>query len=714
MSLWAELKRRKVFRVGGAYVVIAWLAVQVASIAFPAFEAPAWVLRVFILVLMLGFPLALVMAWMLDVTAEGVRLDAAPLGNKRMGAIAVGLVGLALVWYFIGQPAVRDSGEAAATGASSPTSADPAAAAQRSIAVLAFADLSAEGDQAYFAEGVSEELLNLLARIDGLKVAARTSSFQFKDGKTGIGEIGRALKVDTVLEGSVRKAGEQVRVTAQLIRVSDGFHIWSESYDRRLDNIFAVQDEIAAAIVAALKLKLDVAVQAPARTADVAAYDLYLQGRQLAREPTRAGLLRAISHYEQAIALDPGFASPYSGIAEAWVWLEDYGGERSDEAFPKAERAARRALELDPRAAEALAAMALVRDRMHNDAVGAREAFEQALAINPSYVPAYNLFGDVLRDMGEYRLAVDVHRKAVELDPLSVFMKTRLANKLMDVGQFDEAEALLRGILAQAPDNAYALEEVANLALVRGELADAVAAYQRVHVGRPGDPYAAARIARIGAYLDDEAIANAGLAAAHARGADNRWELRSLGHLARWQQQAAQIDRLSQQTGAEGARWRATAAEMRGDWSQARAQLREALDMGGYDTARVAQTNHADTLIELAWVEKQMRGEDWQVQARAADAILAKAASEGAVRVGDVDHLRFLQARLAGIRGDRALALDHLQGAIAQGFPVHWFLRNDPVFASWREDPAFIALVDGLLAHAAAERAKIAGVVILP
>jgi TolB-like protein/Tfp pilus assembly protein PilF len=511
MSLWVELKRRKVFKVGGAYVVIAWLAVQVASIAFPAFEAPAWVLRVFILVLMLGFPLALVMAWMLDVTADGVRLDAAPLGNKRMGAIAAGLAALALVWYFIGQPAVRDAREIAATGTASPASAP--AAASRSIAVLAFADLSAQGDQAYFAEGVSEELLNLLARIDGLKVAARTSSFQFKDGKAGIGEIGRALNVDTVLEGSVRKAAEQVRVTAQLIRVSDGFHIWSESYDRRLDNIFAVQDEIAASIVAALKLELDVAVQAPARTVDVAAYDLYLQGRQLAREPTRAGLLRAISHYEQAIALDPGFASPYSGIAEAWVWLEDYGGERSDEAFPKAERAARRALELDPRAAEALAAMALVRDRMHSDAFGAREAFEQALAINPSYVPGYNLFGDVLRDMGEYRLAVDVHRKAVELDPLSVFMKTRLANKLMDVAQFDEADTLLRGILAQTPDNAYALEEVANLAFVRGEFAEAVAAYQRVHAGRPGDPYAAARIARIGTYLDDEAIANAGLAA---------------------------------------------------------------------------------------------------------------------------------------------------------------------------------------------------------
>jgi hypothetical protein len=153
---------------------------------------------------------------------------------------------------------------------------------------------------------------------------------------------------------------------------------------------------------------------------------------------------------------------------------------------------------------------------------------------------------------------------------------------------------------------------------------------------------------------------------------------------------------------------------MRGDWPQARAQLREALDMGGYDPARPAQTNHATALIELAWVEKQMDAEDWQIPARAADAILAKAASEGAVRVGDVDHLRFLQARLAGIRGDRALALEHLQGAIATGFPVHWFLRNDPVFGAWREDPSFTVLVVGLLEHAAAERAKIDGEVILP
>jgi hypothetical protein len=307
-----------------------------------------------------------------------------------------------------------------------------------------------------------------------------------------------------------------------------------------------------------------------------------------------------------------------------------------------------------------------------------------------------------------------VHRKAVELDPLSVFMKTRLANKLMDVGQLAEAGALVRGILAASPDNDYALEEAANLALVEGEFAAAVAAYQKVHAARPGDAYPASRIAKVAAYVDDASVADVALAAAGIRGAGNRWEMTALSDLAEWRGIAAPIERLTQQTGPRGARWRAIAAERRRDWPQARAQLLEALSMGGYDAARPAQTQHAVELVELAWAEQQLGGEEWQATAGAADRILAQAASEGAVRIADLQNLRFLQARLAGIRGDRDAALQHLQAAIAQGFAQHWFLRHDPVFGAWREDPAFTALVAGLLQRGAAERAKIGGEVVLP
>ena len=234
MRLFDELKRRKVFKVGAAYLVVAWLAVQAASIGFPAFDAPPWVLRIFILIALLGFPIAVVMAWVFDLTPEGVKLDADTSGSKRLFAVAALLVVLAVGWYFYGQPSFR-KGDVA-----TPTIAD-----QNSIAVLPFANISGKADQSYFSDGMTEELLNVLAKVPQLKVVARTSVFQFKDKGGDIREIGRKLGVTNIVEGSVRRDGPEVRITAQLVRVADGFHIWSETYDRKLESVFALQDEIA-------------------------------------------------------------------------------------------------------------------------------------------------------------------------------------------------------------------------------------------------------------------------------------------------------------------------------------------------------------------------------------------------------------------------------------------------------------------------------------
>lgn len=318
MNLLAELRRRNVIRVALFYLVAAWLVVQVAETVLPLFEVPDGVLRGLIVLLALGFIPAVIFAWAFEMTPEGLRreteAEVAPEVKRQTGQklnwatlvvalLAIGLLAFDRMMPESGAPGDRVSSTDASAAAES---ADTAPA--RSIAVLAFDDLSPDADQAYFAEGVSEELLNLLARIDDFKVAARTSSFKFRDTDADIGEIGRALNVETVLEGSVRKAGGQVRVTAQLINVEDGFHLWSNSYDRRLENIFAVQDEIAGAIVEALKLELNIEAETASHTTSVEAYDHYLRGRQLAREPTRSSLLRAVDLYERAIAIDPEFA----------------------------------------------------------------------------------------------------------------------------------------------------------------------------------------------------------------------------------------------------------------------------------------------------------------------------------------------------------------------------------------------------------------------
>jgi TolB-like protein/Tfp pilus assembly protein PilF len=620
------------------------------------------------------------------------------------------------IWFAgRGSPADAPSAAPAATLAEpdrEAAAADPA----RSIAVLAFDDLSPEGDQAYFAEGISEELLNLLARSEGFRVAARTSSFKFKGSDADIGEIGRALNVETVLEGSVRKAGDQVRITAQLIDVDSGFHLWSDTYDRRLENIFSVQDEIASAIVRALQLELDVGVETAGRTQNVAAYDLYLRGRQLGREPSRAGLLRAIEHFEEALTLDPRFAAAYSGIAEAWVWLEDYGGVPSTEAYPKAEQAARRALALDPQSAEAHAAMAFVRQRYYNDAVGAARSFERTLELNPNYVTAYNNYGDVLRDMGIFDRMIEVHRKAVELDPLSVFMRTRLASKYIDVIRFDAARELLDEVLAEYPDNDYAKEELANLAVAQGRLADAIPEYRLVHFARPGDPFSAAMIAIVATRLDDRALAGAWIEAARQQGENNRWELLARRPLVERDGDWSGMAELGRVTpGPEGALLRGTAAARTGEWLEARRLLLEALQLDGYDATQPARLSHMRTLTELAWVEQQLGLEDWEDRAAVVEAVVEELRRQG---VGSIDENGvspdYVMARLAAMRGDRAGTLAGLQAVWGARFLSHWFLATDPVLAPWREDPEFIALAEQVRAHAASERAKLAGLEVLP
>ncbi len=722
-SLLAELKRRNVIRVGAAYLVVAWLLIEVSDTIFPRLGLPEWTVTLVIAMLLLGLPLALFLAWAFELTPEGMKraedvAGEAPVvrtGWRRTDRlIVVGL--LAVIALLVGERFW--SGER--TDAESSAAGDVAATAQadapaRSIAVLAFDDLSPQRDQSYFAEGISEELLNLLARIEGFKVAARTSSFKFRGANLDIGEIGRALNVETVLEGSVRKSGNQLRVTAQLINVADGFHLWSQSYDRELSNIFTVQDEIATAIVNALKLELDLGAATAGRTRDTAAYDHYLRGRQLGRQPTQGGLLRAVEEFEQAIAIDPGFAAAYAGIADAWVWLEDYGGIRSAEAFPRAEQAARRALELDPESAEAHAAMAFVLDRYHRDKPAARNYFERTLQLNPNYVNAYNLYGDTLRDLGDYPRMIEVHRKAVELDPLSYFMKTRLSSKLMAVGQLEEAERIIAGVFEDFPGNDFAHEEMGNLERNRGQLAEAARHFRILHFARPGDPYAAAQLAQIGVSINDPVMVEQWIAAARERGADNRWELSARSRAAIWRQDWEELGRVANLVGGDsGALLRGMAAARQGSWPEARQHLLDSLRNRARLEDGGVPLSQAQALVELGWVEQQLGLAGWQQALADARQPLEKLVVTGGGHIqGDFNQLYFL-VMLHVLSGDEAAALEVLRGMTESGFVEHWLIEQEPVLEDWRDAEAVQALLQQMRDTVAAERAKLAGMEILP
>jgi TolB-like protein/tetratricopeptide (TPR) repeat protein len=437
MSLIAELKRRKVFKVGAAYLVVAWLAVQAVSIGFPAFDAPPWVLRVFILVAMLGFPIALVFAWAFDRTPDGVKAEARTRASAGVYLGAVALVALALGWYFKGQPSYRAGDIPASSGPS--------------VAVLPFANMSGKADEDYFSDGMTEELLNVLAKIPKLNVAARTSVFEFKGKGGDVREIGRKLGVSHIVEGSVRRDGGQVRITAQLIRVADGFHVWSDSYDRELKSVFAVQDDIARHIGEQLQSKLGVGELPAARVAiDPAAYDEYLKGRALYRE--RTNLPEAVAHLQRAVELSPQFGAGWASLAlahEVVYWFTTEAERaRVGDSYALMIAATERATALDPNAAMTLHARANVA-RAQVRYADAERIYLEAIKADASYTDVREDYAELLVCAGYSKEGEAAIRELLALDPRVTNFWWRLAALGLETGRaalVDEASAKIREI----------------------------------------------------------------------------------------------------------------------------------------------------------------------------------------------------------------------------------------------------------------------------
>ncbi len=447
-QFFAELKRRKVFKVAAVYGVVAFGLLQVADPLAAALRLPDTFLTYVLAILLLGFPLALVLAWALEVTPDGVRkteaaapgeietIVAQPLSKRwPSGLMALAGVGalVAGAWWVGRQTAA----ESATTSTDSTATAadvrlafvDPSEDPRPSIAVLPFADMSPEQDQEYFGDGMTEEILNTLARIRELRVSGRTSTFAYKGQDKDLRQIGIELGVGYLVEGSVRKAGNQLRITAQLIDAADGSHMWSDQYDRPMDDVFAIQTEIAEAIAGALRvpLGLDADESLVTPTADLAAYDLYLAGRAKMRE-RGPSLLEAVELFDVAIARDSTWAPAWAALAETselklWYSTAQPEGMTRKEFNPiglaEADRAARRALELDPRNASALVALGSVqRNRGEWDASEA--TYLRALTLDPDNAEAHQQFGDLLLNVGRIAEGVRALDRAAALDPAPV------------------------------------------------------------------------------------------------------------------------------------------------------------------------------------------------------------------------------------------------------------------------------------------------------
>ena len=399
----SEIRRRNVFKVGIAYLIVAWLVIQIADTVAPNLRLPEWAPRLVTLIVLLGFPIALVLAWVFDLTAGGIKVEPDRSDNKWVYSLAVVLVIAIIAWFVRGAP--------------EPTIVDPDS---RSIAVLPFVNMSGDAENLYFSDGISEELLNELAHMPELRVAARTSSFAFRDRQLEIPEIAQQLNVAHILEGSVRRQGDKVRITAQLIDAESGFHLWSESFDRELQDVFAVQNEIAREVAAALQLQLD-SSRAHDRAIpqiDPSAYDKYLRARALLRQRGREPLQRAASLFGEVIAAHPDLAEAYGGLALTYAVMPFYTTLPRAAAHDKSRNAAERALALDSGLAEAFGALGdvAVHALRYDDA---EALLKRTIELGPSLPAGHYWLAENYLFAGEFGKAWQELEIARELDPLS-------------------------------------------------------------------------------------------------------------------------------------------------------------------------------------------------------------------------------------------------------------------------------------------------------
>jgi TolB-like protein/Tfp pilus assembly protein PilF len=467
MSLIQELKRRNVIRMAGLYLVGAWLVVQVAGTLLPVFEAPPWVMKALVGLLAVGFVPALIFAWVFELTPQGIKRDAevkpgesiAPQTARRMDRTIIVVLAIALVYFAFDKFVLAPRREAAAVAVAThaaPVKVEPVApvaaeVSPKSVAVLPFVNMSGDPQNEFFSDGVTEEILNALAQIADLKVAARTSAFAFKGKDPDLRKVGETLGVATVLEGSVQRSGDDVRITAQLIDTRSGFHLWSEKYDRKLTNIFAVEDEISKAI--ADKLQLQLAGPRPAvgaTTTNPQAHELYLRGLGLLAA-RGSGMRDAVDAFAKAVALDPQYAQAWGALAEAEQLLPSYTNGDLERGMARAESAAQHALGIDPDTASALVAMGNVHAHRMEWAQ-AETTFRRALALAPGDAEGLNQHAQFLFLIGQHEAALRQIDRARQLDPLSVIIRVVRATILMALHRDADAVAELEPVLSAHPD----------------------------------------------------------------------------------------------------------------------------------------------------------------------------------------------------------------------------------------------------------------------
>lgn len=699
MSLWRELKRRNVFRVAAAYAVVGWLLIEIADTVLPYLMLPDWSVTLVIALLVIGFPVALILSWAFELTPDGVKraedVDPAQsitsLTGRKLDFVIIGVLMLALGWF------AWDKFYAVA-----PPSESASAGSEQSIAVLPFADISPDADQEYFSDGLSEEILNLLAQHRELKVIGRTSSFAFKGRNVDLRQIGEQLGVAYILEGSVRKAGDQLRISAQLIEADNGTHLWSQSYDRRLENIFAIQDDIAGTIVEELEVSLtgDERQAAGEHGPDsMPAYERFLEARRLIQQRSRSNLVTARGLLDEALALDPEYAPALAARAQVALLLSDgpntYGETPLTEAVAEAEPLIERALALDPELAAAHAVRG-VKFLMLRAFSQASEALARALELNPSHADALNWRIHALRSAGRLDESITVGHRVAEIDPLVVVGRNALAFAYELAGRPKDAKEIAASLLRDLPDHAYGYLRASTALHSAGRLAEAVPAAEHALERAPDSELVQLPVGEL---------------------FDSLGQHERVMELSEAHQGAARIA-LGRSDEAV-ARARARLNEVPDHWIHLGALLQTLSLAGRHDEVLAFYTERWGSPVA---VEKTFRA-DHQTAEMAPITTALRALGRGDELASALAHwghrLDFLrehgyaesgfiaiEARQAALSGNRTQALETLSRAIDKGYrdPL---LARDPAFAELADDPDFQAQVDHMIDLINAERAKL-------
>ena len=480
-SILDELKRRNVIRFAGLYLVGAWLLTQVSSTVLPMFGAPDWLPRSIVILLAIAFVPALIFSWVFELTPQGLKRDEdvkpeesiQPQTARRMDRIIIAALVLALGYF------VFDKFELAPRRVTALPNESGTTANAKSIAVLPFDNLSRDPDNAYFCEGVQDEILTSLAKVADLKVISRTSTQHFKSSPDNLPQIARQLGVAHILEGSVQKASDQIRVNVQLINALTDAHLWAETYDRKLTDIFAIESEIAKSVAENLQARLNghaQAVLAARPTGNLEAHELYLRGRYLWNRRSTASLRKAGDYFQQAIKLDPNYALAYAGLADVHSLLPIYAGTAPKDDVPKALDAAHKAVELDSNLAEAHTSL--------GNALGmnvqlrlAEPEFRRALELNANYATAHQWLAECLFSLGRFPESLAENERAHELDPLSLIINASYAASLSGVGRHDDAVKQAHKTIDLDPALVPGHEILGQIYEEGGKLEEAIAEY---------------------------------------------------------------------------------------------------------------------------------------------------------------------------------------------------------------------------------------------